>query len=128
MPNQVHRHQNPLLAGLACDGLTPMIIADGHHLPEHVVKLVLDCRGSAGVVVVSDASRLAGLAPGRYRDGDNDVVIEESGLLWNPAKECLVGSSATLNGCRAVLRRWGYDEAAVEGLTGGNAWRLIGRA
>ena len=40
--------------------------------------------------MVSDASALAGLPPGTY----GDAVLEPSGRLWLPARDCLAGSSA----------------------------------
>ena len=127
MPNQVHRHDNPLLAGLAVTGLTAMVIADGHHLPAHVIKVVLECRGVDDVIVVSDASALAGLPPGDYRDGERNVVIEPSGRLWHPERQCLVGSGATLAQCAAHLARLGYSAAAIATLTHDNPARLISR-
>ena len=99
MPNQVHRHHNPLWAGLGADELTAMIIADGHHLPPSVLKAIIRTKGADRVVVVSDAAPLAGMPPGRYTTLGNDVVLEESGLLHNPEKGCLVGSSATMLNC-----------------------------
>ena len=36
VPNVLPRHDNPIWAGLAADGLSAMIIADGHHLPAPV--------------------------------------------------------------------------------------------
>ena len=103
MPNEVNRHRNPLLAGLGVDGLTAMIIADGHHLPRELVKVIIRAKGVENTLVVSDASSLAGMPPGRYHSMGNDVVIEENGYLHNPAKKCLVGSSATIFGCVKVL-------------------------
>ena len=103
MPNEVNRHRNPLLAGLGVDGLTAMIIADGHHLPRELVKVIIRAKGVENTLVVSDASSLAGMPPGHYHSMGNDVVIEENGYLHNPAKKCLVGSSATIFGCVKVL-------------------------
>lgn len=127
LPNQVHRHENPLLAGLACDGLLAMVIADGHHLPAYVVKLVLDCRALEDVIVVSDAAALAGLPPGSYRDGEREVVLEPNGRLWLPSRECLAGSSSTLADCARQLAAWGYPEATIRALTHDNPARLISR-
>ena len=38
MPNQVHRHNNPVMAGLAAHRLAATIITDGFHLPKAVVS------------------------------------------------------------------------------------------
>ena len=103
MPNEVNRHRNPLLDGLGMDGITAGIITDSHHLPVPLVKTIIRAKGVDQVVAVSDASSLAGMPPGRYHSMGNDVVIEENGYLHNPAKRCLVGSSATIFGCVKVL-------------------------
>ncbi|MCF6174297.1 MAG: amidohydrolase family protein [Victivallaceae bacterium] len=99
MPNEVNRHTNPLIDGLAEDALTGMIITDGHHLPPSLIKIILRTKGTDKVIITSDASSLAGMPPGKYYAMGNDVVIEESGLLHNPSKQCLVGSSATMLQC-----------------------------
>ena len=61
MPNEVNRHNNSLMSGLAEDGLTAMIIADGHHLPPTVIKTVLKAKGIDKTLIVSDASPIAGM-------------------------------------------------------------------
>lgn len=99
MPNEVNRHTNPLIAGLAEDALTGMIITDGHHLPPALIKIITRTKGTDKIIITSDASSLAGMPPGNYHAMGNDVVIEESGLLHNPSKQCLVGSSATMLQC-----------------------------
>ena len=98
-PNLLPRHHNPIWAGLANDDLVAMVIADGHHLPPAVLKSFIRAKGVARTIVVSDASPLAGMPPGRYTTLGNDVILEESGRLYNPTKQCLVGSSATMLQC-----------------------------
>lgn len=99
MPNEVNRHNNSLMSGLAEDGLTAMIITDGHHLPPTVIKTVLKAKGIDKTLIVSDASPIAGMPPGKYRVLGNETVLEENGYLHNPTKNCLVGSSATIFEC-----------------------------
>jgi N-acetylglucosamine-6-phosphate deacetylase len=103
VPNDVHRHVNPIWAGLAEDRLTAFLISDGHHLPREVLKVMIRAKGVARTGIVSDAAPIAGLPPGRYNTVDQDVILEPSGLLHNPVKKCLVGSSATLFQCMNVL-------------------------
>ena len=99
MPNEVNRHTNPMIDGLAEDALTGMIITDGHHLPPALIKIIIRTKGIAKTIITSDASSLAGMPPGEYYAMGNHAIIEESGLLHNPEKQCLVGSSATMLQC-----------------------------
>ena len=103
LPNKLNRHDNPLWAGLACDELTAMLIADGHHLPAGMLKVMLRAKGVENVVIVSDTSPIAGLPPGRYETLGNLAVLETNGLLHNPDRQCLVGSSATMRDCMNYL-------------------------
>ena len=99
IPAMIARHENTLWAGLANDELTATIIADGHHLPPALLKTIIRAKGPERCVIISDASPLAGLSPGEYRSMGADVVLEEDGLLHNPATGYMVGSSATMLAC-----------------------------
>ena len=127
LPNMLPRHDNPLWVGLAHDAYTAMVIADGHHLPSPVLKTAVRAKGADKLIIVSDASPVAGLPPGRYHFLDNDAILEPSGLFHNPEKQCLVGSSATMGQCMAHLANLGEfaeDELARVGRT--NPLKLIG--
>ncbi|HBM15362.1 MAG TPA: N-acetylglucosamine-6-phosphate deacetylase [Lentisphaeria bacterium] len=107
IPNMVHRHNNPIWGALAVDELKLMIVADGHHLPLEVIKVFIKIKGIKNTMVVSDAAPLAGLPPGKYKTLGNNVILREDGKLFNPEKECLVGSSATMANCIDFLSRTG---------------------
>ncbi|MBN1874360.1 MAG: N-acetylglucosamine-6-phosphate deacetylase [Anaerolineae bacterium] len=127
LPNLLPRHDNPLWVGLAHDAYTAMVIADGHHLPAPVLKTAVRAKGADKLIVVSDASPVAGLPPGRYHVLDNDAILEPSGRFHNPEKQCLVGSSATMAQCMAHLA--GLNTLSREELTKvgvSNPLRLIG--
>ena len=104
-PNMVDRHRNPIWAGLAADGVAAGLITDGHHLPPPVIKTMIRAKGVENVIFVSDASPIAGMPPGRYETLGNLAVLEENGLLHNPEKKCLVGSSATILQCANVIAK-----------------------
>ncbi len=93
------RHDNPIWAGLANDDLVATIIPDGHHLPTSLLKTILRAKSPANCIAVSDASELAGLAPGRYQSIGAEVVLDPTGRLYNPATGYMAGSSATLLAC-----------------------------
>ncbi|TCL53676.1 N-acetylglucosamine-6-phosphate deacetylase [Hydrogenispora ethanolica] len=63
---------------LVLDELTTEMIADGHHLPPSLMKLVLKTKGIDKVCLVTDSMKAAGLGPGRYELGGLDVLIESA--------------------------------------------------
>jgi N-acetylglucosamine-6-phosphate deacetylase len=99
LPRMIDRHANSLWPSLADDGLTAMIITDGHHLPADLICVIVRAKTAGRIVVTSDCSPLAGMAPGRYHSLGNDCVLDPSGRLYNPTTGYLVGSSATMKQC-----------------------------
>ncbi len=104
LPKMLPRHENPLWAGMANDDLVGMIIPDGHHLPPSILKAIIRTKGVSNLIVVSDASPISGMPPGRYNTLGNNAVLEESGYLYNPDTGYLVGSSATMIECMKHLQ------------------------
>ncbi len=128
MPAMVHRHDNPLLHALAVDELAVTIITDGHHLPAHLIKTIVKCKGIDQVAVISDAAPLAGMPPGDYVTLGNPVRLEPSGLLHNPQLHCMVGSSATIVDCyRHAQSLDCFSTADLEKLFYANPIRLLGK-
>jgi len=62
---------------LLLDELTTEIIADGHHLPPSLMRLVVKAKGLDKVSLVTDATRAAGLGPGRYSVGGLETIVED---------------------------------------------------
>lgn len=127
LPNLIDRHRNPIWVGLADDRYSAMLITDGHHLPPSIIKIALRAKGVAHTIVVSDASALAGMPPGRYVVGSLETVLEESGLLHIPARNCMFGSSAIMIECMnylASLYPLDLDDLLAMGFY--NPLRLIG--
>ena len=110
VPEQQNRHRNPVWAGLAVESLSAMFIADGHHLPDSLLKVFLRAKGVSKCIAVSDASPLAGLPPGAYEWGGVSVVLEEDGRLHQATGPYLAGSSATLLICMNHLASLGVLE------------------
>jgi N-acetylglucosamine-6-phosphate deacetylase len=102
-PNLLDRHHNPVFAGLAEERLTAMIITDGHHLPGELVRIIIRTKGVDKIIVTSDASSLTGFPPGEYGTLGNRAVLYPNGKLFNPDKQCLVGSAYTISQCMTFL-------------------------
>lgn len=129
LPNLLPRHPNPIWDGLADDAFTAMVISDGHHLPASTLKTIARAKEAERLVVVSDASPVAGLPPGEYQVMGNQAVLEPSGRLHNPEKQCLVGSSATMLECMNFLASLGvFTPAELLAVGYHNPLRLIGCA
>ena len=127
IPLHIHRHQNPLWAGLASEKLCAMLITDGHHLPEPFVEVVLRVKGVDNIVVVSDSSPLAGLKPGSYTWMEKEVVLEESGYLHEAQGPYLAASSFTMLQCMNHLASYGLlDAQELVKIGFHNPLRLIG--
>ncbi len=62
------------------DELTTELIADGHHLPPSLMKLVLHSKGRDKVCLVTDSMSAAGMGPGRYDLGGLGVIVEDTAL------------------------------------------------
>lgn len=104
IPNLLPRHDNVIWAGLAEDRLSVMFIPDGHHLPLQILKVYTRAVPIERLIAVTDCSFPGGLPPGKYNVFGNDAVLEPNGLLHNPVKQCLVGSTATMAQVVKVLQ------------------------
>ena len=71
-----YRIPGVLETALLLDSLTVEIIADGHHLPPSLIRLVLKCKGIGNVCGVTDAMSAAGMGEGSYTLGGMKVVVE----------------------------------------------------
>lgn len=94
---ELPRHSNPIWRQLADDRLSASFIADGHHLPGDVLKVMLRAKGVEHSVLVSDAVALAGMPAGVYSSPvGGRVEIRPNGKLCVFGTEMLAGSTASL--------------------------------
>ena len=102
-PPQVHRHYNPLSAQRANPRLGLTLIADGQHLPPDFIRETIAVKGPEGIVLVSDASSVAGAPPGDYSLGDVPVEVVPVGDTYKVAprgeRAILAGSWVFLPDC-----------------------------
>lgn len=71
-----YRIPGVLESALLLDSLTVEIIADGHHLPPSLIRLVLKCKSLGSVCGVTDAMSAAGMGRGEYTLGGLKVIVE----------------------------------------------------
>ena len=92
-----YRRSEPGLVGsfLADERLSGSVILDGLHLHPALARALVELRGPARVVLVSDATAAAGLAPGQY-DLDGFVFEVRAGGYAVAPGGGLAGSTITL--------------------------------
>jgi N-acetylglucosamine-6-phosphate deacetylase len=93
------RHDNYIWEQLAADELWASIICDGHHLPPAVVRCMVRVKTPARTILTCDASSLAGLPPGRYREWDQEFEVLPQGKIIVTATGYLAGSWAFTDLC-----------------------------
>jgi len=90
-----HRDPGVIGAVLTSPEINAELIADGIHVEEGAMKLLLQAKGTERVVLVSDGLSATGMADGRYMLGDFEVTVS-NGVCRN-ADGVLAGSTLTLD-------------------------------
>ena len=92
-------------AALLDDRLTTEIIGDGYHISPGLMKLAYKAKGPHRLAIVSDASPLVGMPPGRYKLWGMEIVLEEQ-ISYLPDRSAFAGSITTMDRClRNAVRR-----------------------
>ncbi len=90
-----HRETGVLGAVLTDDSVTAEIIADGVHVDDPAIRLLLAAKGPELVILVSDGTAATGMRDGSYRLGTFDVIV--SGGVSRNREGKLAGSTLTLD-------------------------------
>jgi N-acetylglucosamine-6-phosphate deacetylase len=103
---EIPRHRNAIWSLLADDRVSATFIADGHHLPPDVLKVMLRAKTLQHSVLVSDSVALAGMPPGTYSTPvGGDVELRPDGRLCVFGSELLAGATASLaQGIGTIVR------------------------
>ena len=92
VPAFLPRHPNPILSQAAEDRLAASFIADGEHVDEGTLRLLVRVKTPSNTLFISDASPLAGSPPGGY--GPWQVL--ENGRIVVSGTPYLAGSNLSL--------------------------------
>ncbi|MFD9625496.1 N-acetylglucosamine-6-phosphate deacetylase [Peribacillus muralis] len=112
------RHPNYIWEQLAEDDLWSCVIADGFHLPDSMLKVVLRAKGPK-VMLVSDAVYLSGMPSGKYNThiGGNVILTPEGKLHLADNPQLLAGSVQMLT--------WGINHLVKNKLVDlAEAWEM----
>jgi N-acetylglucosamine-6-phosphate deacetylase len=111
-----HRDPGVIGAVLTTPELTAELIADGVHVDEVAMKVLLQAKGAGGIVLISDGISATGMPDGKYRLGDQEVAV--TGGICRTADGKLAGSTLTLDRSLRNVVRLGVPLAdAVQMLT-----------
>ncbi|RUL88265.1 N-acetylglucosamine-6-phosphate deacetylase [Tautonia sociabilis] len=118
------RHPNPIWTQAADDRLAASLIADGHHLSDDVLRVLVRAKTPARVILVSDASPLAGLPPGTY----GRWAVEESGRVVVAGTPYLAGANRPLSlGVDRLIRIVGLPPIEAISCASARPALLLGR-
>ena len=127
---RINRRRNPLWTQLAEDRLTATFIADGHHLAKDALKVMLRAKGLERALIVSDATALGGMPPGRYNASiGGPVHLSADGRLGadDGTGEYLAGAALPMfPGVATLVRQAGLSLADALSLATINPGRWVG--
>lgn len=107
-----HRDAGVIGAVLTSPEMTAELIADGVHVDETAMRLLVQVKGARGVILISDGISATGMPDGRYRLGDFEVTV--SGGVCRNSEGRLAGSTLTLD--RALRNIAGLGVSLVDAL------------
>ena len=119
---------------LADERVTVDFILDGEHVDPIAVKMALRCKGPAGVCLITDANIGAGLPPGRYRFGNEEIEFTHEGgpaRLTEKSRSpgTLACSGLTMNlTVRNAVKLLGADLPQAVRMASANPARVLGLA
>jgi N-acetylglucosamine-6-phosphate deacetylase len=124
----IPRHSNVLWPQLAEDRLTATMIADGHHLPADMFKVMVRTKGLEHCILVSDTVALAGMPPGTYTTPvGGRVELHADGRLGLAGTEFLAGAAVPLkDGVARAMSMTGCSLADSLRMATENPGRFVG--
>jgi len=90
-----HRDSGVIGAVLTTPEVTAELIADGVHVDEAAMRVLLQAKGAGGVILVSDGISATGMPDGSYTLGTFEVTV--SGGVCRNSEGKLAGSTLTLD-------------------------------
>jgi len=90
-----HRDSGVIGAVLTSPEVSGELIADGVHVDEAAMKMLLQAKGAGGVILVSDGLSATGMPDGKYLLGKFEVTV--SGGVCRNSEGTLAGSTLTLD-------------------------------
>jgi N-acetylglucosamine-6-phosphate deacetylase len=118
------REPGPIGWGLMQDDVTVDLIADGVHSDPLMLRLVLRCKSTERVSLISDAVAPAGLGDGEYNIWDETITVK--GGRTSNRHGSIAGSVITMLDAVRTVRSLGLDECEAARVASLNPARLLG--
>jgi N-acetylglucosamine-6-phosphate deacetylase len=119
-----HRETGVLGAVLTSASVTAELIADGIHVDDAAIRVLLAMKGARGVVLVSDGIAATGMPDGKYKLGTLEVSVT-AGIARN-AEGKLAGGTLTLDRALRHMLGLGVPLREVLPMLTSNPARLLG--
>ncbi len=119
-----HRDSGVIGAVLASPLVTAELIADGVHVDQGAMRMLLAAKGPAKMILVSDGTAATGMPDGNYRLGTFDVTV--SGGVSRGEDGQLAGSTLSLDRALRNMLTLGVPFADALAMLTENPARLLG--
>ncbi len=119
-----HRDSGVIGAVLTSPDVTAELIADGVHVEEAAMRILLQAKGAGCVILVSDGISATGMPDGRYSLGKFEVTV--TGGVARNAEGNLAGSTLTLDRALRNIVALGWSLADAVRMLTANPARLLG--
>ena len=119
-----HRETGVLGAILTSARVTAELIADGVHVDDAAIRILLVAKGPQGVILVSDGIAATGMPDGKYKLGNFDLNVV-GGVARNSEGK-LAGSTLTLDRALRHMVGLGLSLREVLPMLTANPGRLLG--
>jgi N-acetylglucosamine-6-phosphate deacetylase len=127
VPLELPRHDNIIQRLLARDELDAVFISDGIHVPPQVLRNFVRAKPRERVLFTTDCMAAAGAGPGRFRIGRLEIEVGADGVVREPGKGNLAGSSLTMDRAAENAAAWlGWSSAEVEAACGERVRASVG--
>jgi N-acetylglucosamine-6-phosphate deacetylase len=119
-----HRDSGVIGAVLTTPEITAELIADGVHVEEAAMRILLQAKGAGCVILVSDGISATGMADGKYMLGKFEVTV--SGGVCRNAEGRLAGSTLTLDRALRNIVELGWQLSDAVRMLAANPAKLLG--
>jgi N-acetylglucosamine-6-phosphate deacetylase len=119
-----HRETGVLGAILTSAGVTAELIADGVHVDDAAIRVLLATKKPPGLILVSDGTAATGMPDGKYRLGNFEVNV--AGGVARNSEGKLAGSTLTLDRALRHMIALGIPLPEVLPMLTSNPARLLG--